>query len=116
MNTQAITRGKTSHVKAGGWFTALFALVMGCAALLVVIQNPAALPMAALFAVGAIAVRVGYNWTRTTSKSAEEATAGSIGLVVASIALAPLIAFALLWTSLLLIIGGAWLLHLVGLA
>ena len=115
-NTQAVTSRKTSHIKAGGWLTALFALVMGCAALLTVVQNPAAIPMAILMGVSAIAVRVGYNWTRTTSKSAEEATAGNLGLVIAGIAVAPLIAFALLWTSLLLIIGAAWVLHMLGLA
>ena len=116
--TQSITgTRKASHVKAGGWFTAIFALVMGCAALLTMIQNPAAIPMAILFGVSAVAVRVGYNWTRTTGKAtAEEATAGNIGLVIASVALAPLILFALLWTSLLLLIGGAWVLLAIGLA
>jgi len=33
------------------------------------------------------------------------------GLVIAGIAVAPLLAFAVLWTSLLLILGGAWVLH-----
>ena len=40
---------------------------------------------------------------------------GNAGLVVASIAIAPVLAFAVLWTGVLMLLGGMWLLDLVGL-
>jgi hypothetical protein len=38
-----------------------------------------------------------------------------VGLVLSAIALVPLLAFAVLWTALLVMIGGSWLLHALGL-
>jgi hypothetical protein len=54
---------------------------------------------------------------RAATRGAEAATTVSgAGLVIAAIVIAPLLAFALLWTFLLVLIGGTWLLHAVGLA
>lgn len=41
---------------------------------------------------------------------------GTTALVLAGVAVAPLIAFALLWTSLMVVIGATWVMHLLGLA
>lgn len=101
------------------WALAVGTIVFGAAALYILVQNPEALPVAAVAAVFAIVARFGYGRVRalTETRSAEASGAvANVGLVIAAVALAPLIAFALLWTALILIIGAAWLLHLVGLA
>ena len=100
------------------WALALGGIVFGAAALFMVVQNPAALPLAAVAGFFAIVARVGYGKVKEASNERAEASTAvaNTGLVIASIAVAPLIAFALLWTALLLIIGAAWVLHLVGIA
>jgi hypothetical protein len=111
------------HDKATGlgipmWALAVGTTVFGAAALYVLVQDPAALPFAAVIGLFAVVARLGYGRLRAATQEKAEASGAvaNTGLVIAAIALAPLIAFALLWTALILIIGAAWLLHLVGLA
>ena len=104
------------------WALAVGTTVFGAAALYIIIQSPAALPLAAMAGVFAVVARVGYGKLRTASRSVTATRAeasgavANVGLVIAAVAVAPLIAFALLWTALLLIIGAAWLMHILGIA
>jgi hypothetical protein len=100
------------------WVLAFGTVVFGAGALYILVQNPAALPIAAVAAALAIVARVGYGKVRTMSRERAETSGAvaNVGLVIAGVAIAPLILFALLWTSLLLIIGAAWVLHIFGLA
>lgn len=109
---------KTAGVGIPMWALAVGTTIFGAAALYILVQEPAALPLAALVGLFAVVARLAYGRVRTASQEKAEASGAvaNAGLVIAAVALAPLIAFALLWTALLLIIGAAWLLHLVGLA
>jgi len=100
------------------WALALGTMIFGAGALYILVQNPAALLIAAVAGVFAVVARAGYGRMRAASQARAEASTAvaNTGLIIAAVAVAPLILFALLWTSLLLIIGAAWLLHQVGLA
>lgn len=100
------------------WVLAFGTIAFGAGALYILVQNPAALPIAAVAALFAVAARLGYGKVRTMAQERAEASGAvaNVGLVIAGVAIAPLILFALLWTSLLLIIGVAWVLHSFGLA
>jgi hypothetical protein len=100
------------------WALALGGIVFGAAALYIIIQNPAALPLAVVAGVFAVVARVGYGKVKSISQEQAEASTAvaNTGLIIAAVAIAPLVAFALLWTALLLIIGAAWVLHAIGLA
>ena len=100
------------------WALAIGTMIFGAGALYMIVQNPEALPLAAIAGGFAIIARIAYGRIRSVTGVRTEASGAvaNTGLVVAAVAVAPLIAFALLWTALMLIIGAAWLLHVIGIA
>lgn len=109
------------------WVLSVATVVFASGAVFIVLWSPRALMLAlgsGLLAVLArsLFVRVRDAMpapaARGTAVRANEAasTVSGAGLVIAAVVIAPLLAFALLWTALLAILGGTWLLHLVGLA
>jgi len=118
MKTLSITQSFTKKGTVSRWLSAAAVLLFGATALYTIIVEPASLMVAGAAGIFTIVGWAAYNGVKKTSAGITSATTtvAHTGLVLAGIALAPLLLFALLWTALLLIIGGAWLLHLVGLA
>ena len=115
---KVIARQQEAGAKIPLWLMAIGTMIFGAGALYILIQNPATLPLAAVAGGLAIIARIGYSKMRSVTRVTDEASSAvaNVGTVIAAVAVAPLIAFALLWTALLLIIGAAWVLHLLGLA
>lgn len=117
----------TRHPAVPLWVLSVATIVFASGAVAILLWSPRALMLAlgsglvallarSLFVRVRDAFRV-QAMERATARTAEAATTvSSAGLVIAAIVVAPLLAFALLWTFLLALLGGAWLLHAVGLA
>lgn len=120
METATTHRAKDAHHLNvfNRWIAAIGTIILAAVSLVVLVQAPEALPFAMVAGGLAIVARFGYGRMKASVHERTEASdaTANVGLVIAAIALAPLVAFALLWTALLLIIGVAWVLHLFGLA
>ncbi len=99
------------------WLLALATIVLASGALLVILWSPRALALALALGILALAARSVHSGIRSSARRKSEASSAvaNTGLVLASFAVAPLIAFALLWTSLLLLLGVTWVLHALNL-
>ncbi len=119
------------HLSVPLWVLSFATVVFASGAVFIVLWSPRALMLAlgsgllALLARflfvqvrDAMPVAARSTAARASAARANEAasTVSGAGLVIAAVVIAPLLAFALLWTALLAILGGTWLLHLVGLA
>ena len=98
------------------WMLALTTILLACSAVLLVVWNPEALGIALAIGLVAIGTRMAFGRVRESVHQRAEASSAvaSTGLVIAAIAVAPLLAFALLWTGLLLLLGVMWFLGVLG--
>jgi len=98
------------------WMLATATILLGTGALLLLLWDPPALGIAIAVGLLAVAARQAYVHVRAKERDVARASdaAATTGLVIAGVALAPLIAFALLWTGLLMLLGVMWLLHALG--
>ena len=110
----------TTHDRVIGselWILAMATIALGFGAVMLLVWDPRWLLLA--LGVGLMAVGARAAFTQVKRREHVEAEASSAvastGLVIASIAVAPLIAFALLWTGLLLLLGAMWVLNAIGL-
>lgn len=110
----------TAHDRIVGselWILALGTIALGFGAVMLLVWDPRWLLLA--LGVGLMAGGARMAFTSVKAREHVEAEASSAvastGLVIASIAVAPLIAFALLWAGLLLLLGAMWVLNAIGL-
>ena len=98
------------------WLSSLVTLVLASGALIIVMWSPKALMLAAIVGIGALVSRSVFQRIKESAHERAEAssTVANAGLTLATIAIAPLIAFAILWAALLVILGMTWLLHAIG--
>lgn len=99
------------------WLLSLATVVLGIGALLVIMWEPAALGVALAVGLMAIGARGLFGKIKESAHQRAEASTAvaSTGMVIAAISVAPLILFALLWASLLALLGVTWLLTAIGL-
>lgn len=117
---QAHAHARSAHERVVGselWMLALATVLLGAGAVLLLLNwGPVALIGA--LGVGMIAIGVRQAFVQVKAREHESAEASSAvastGLVIAAVAVAPLIAFALLWAGLLLLLGVMWVLNAVG--
>src|SRR3990170_643303 len=106
------------HTHAGPslWLLAFSTVVLASGALLIILWSPKALALALLVGAGAVVARtVFYRIKVATGVRAEASSVvANAGLALAAVAIAPLLAFALLWTALLVFLGATWVLHAIG--
>ncbi len=109
----------TAHDRMVGselWILAMGTIVLGFGAVLLLVWDPRALVLA--LGVGMMAVGTRMAFTRVKTREHVEAEASSAvastGLVIASVAVAPLIAFAVLWAGVLVLLGAMWVLSAIG--
>jgi hypothetical protein len=110
----------TTHDRIVGselWMLAAATVLLGTGAVLLLVWSPVALGVA--LAVGLMAVGARQAFVQVKAREHAEAGASSAvastGLVIAAVAVAPLIAFAILWAGLLLLLGAMWVLNAIGL-
>ena len=118
--SQAQAHARSAHDRMIGselWMLALATILLGAGAVLLLLNwGPVALIGALGVGLVAIGVRQAFVQVKTREHTEAEASSAvaSTGLVVAAVAVAPLIAFALLWAGLLLLLGVMWALNAVG--
>jgi len=98
------------------WFLSFMTVLLASGAILIIMWSPKALMLSALVGAGALAARELFQRVKEGAHARAEAssTVANAGLTLATLAVAPLLAFALLWTALLVYLGMTWLLHAVG--
>ena len=98
------------------WFYAFVTVVLASGALLIVMRSPKALALALVVGLGAVVSRALFQRVKTTSHAQAEgsSTVANAGLALATVAIAPLLIFALLWAALLLFLGATWALNALG--
>jgi hypothetical protein len=103
------------HTSAGPslWLFALVTMVLASGALLIVMWSPRALALALVVGLAAIASRTMFQRVKSTAHVSAEgsSTVANAGLALATVAIAPLIAFAVLWAALLIFLGATWILN-----
>jgi hypothetical protein len=106
----------TRHYGPSLWFFAFATVILAAGSLLVILWSPKALGLALI--VGLLAVVARGVFQRVRERTHEQAEASSAvanaGLTLAAVAVAPLLAFAVLWAALLLFLGVTWLLNAIG--
>jgi hypothetical protein len=92
-------------------------IVLGFGAVMLLVWDPRALILALGVGLMAVGARLAYSQVKSRAHAEAEASSAvaSTGLVIASIAVAPLIAFAVLWTGVLVLLGAMWVLNAIGL-
>ncbi len=98
------------------WLFATVTIILACGALLIVMRSPQALALALIVGLAAVASRAMFQRLKTASHARAEGSSAvaNAGLAVATVAIAPLLAFALLWAALLVFLGATWLLNAIG--
>ncbi len=98
------------------WLLALATIVLASGSLLIVMWSPKALLLALIVGLMALVSRSIFVSVRESAHRRAEAssTLANTGLAIAAVAVAPLLAFALLWAALLLFLGMTWLLNAIG--
>ena len=106
------------HTHAGPslWLLASSTVVLASGALLIILWSPKALALALLVGAGAVVARTVFYRIKVAAGVRAEASSvvANAGLALAAVAIAPLLAFALLWTALLIFLGATWVLHAIG--
>lgn len=110
-------QGQDRHLGLGLplWALAFGTLLLASAAILLVVWDPRALALALGAGVLALGTRAMFGRVRSVASgpAVGSSTVANAGLVVAGMAVAPLLAFAVLWLTLLVLIGATWVLHLL---
>lgn len=98
------------------WALSLSSLVLATGAIIVLVWEPRAFLIAAGLGVGAVVARGAFSRVRSVANVGAQASSSvaNLGLVIAGLVITPLLAFALLWVSLLALIAVQWLMHVVG--
>jgi len=99
------------------WIMSVTTVLLASGAIVTLIWQPRTLWLA--LGAGMLAVVSWHTFTRLRATARRTAGAGAVantGLFLGVVVVAPLLAFALLWTGLLLILGVTWLLNQAGLA
>lgn len=98
------------------WMLALATIVLASGSVFVIMWSPEAFGLALITGLLAVAARSVFVKVRETAHARAEAssTVANTGLVLASVAVAPLLAFAVLWAALLLLLGFTWVLNAFG--
>ncbi len=99
------------------WFLALATIVLASGSLLIILWSPRALMLAlgaGLLALGARGLFLRVRASVHRKAEASSAVANT-GLALATLAVVPLLAFAVLWVGLLLLLGATWVLNALGL-
>ncbi len=109
-------QGPARHAGPSLWLYASMTVVLAIGALLVLMWSPKALALALGVGFLAVVSRGLFQRVRTSAHERAEASSAvaNAGLTIASIAVAPLLAFALLWAALLVFLGMTWLLNAIG--
>ncbi len=118
MDTKTAVQPKGVGVGLPLWMLALATVLFASGAVLTLIWSPKALILALGLGLMAIVSRVMFVRVKAAAHvgaQAGEAVANT-GLALAGIVVAPLLAFALLWAGLLLILAVTWVLHALGMA
>lgn len=99
------------------WILALASAALAVGTVVLVFWSPRALMIALACGLLALAAWGMFARVRATAQQGTRASSAvaDVGLVLAGLAVAPLLAFAVLWASLLLILGAAWVLHALNL-
>lgn len=111
-----VGKGRERIVWSELWMLATATILLGTGAVLLLLWDPPSLGIALGVGLMAVGAQRAFAHVRGRDRDVAKASdaAASTGLVIAGVALAPLIAFALLWTGLLLLLGVMWLLSAVG--
>ena len=98
------------------WLLSFLTVLLASGALLIIVWSPKALILASVVGAGALISRGLFQRVKVSAHARAEAssTVANAGLTLATIAVAPLIAFAFLWAALLVYLGMTWLLHAIG--
>lgn len=120
MTAQTAHAHTTSHDRVVGselWMLAMATVLLAIGAVMLVMWSPKALFAALMVGLLAVGARAAFTRVRETTHAHAEASSAvaSTGLVIAAVAVMPLIAFAALWAGLLLLLGAMWVLRAVGL-
>jgi hypothetical protein len=91
-------------------------VILASGSLFIVMWSPKALALALIVGAGALASRALFQRVKVDAHAQAEgsSTVANAGLALATVAIAPLLAFALLWTALLVFLGVTWVLNAVG--
>lgn len=118
-NTAVARRVETrrSHHTLPPWILSMTTILLACAALGILVWQPRTVWLALVVGVLSVVSWVTFNRLRAATKQGSGSIAvANTGLLLGVLVVVPLLAFAVLWTGLLLIIGVTWLLHAIGLA
>jgi hypothetical protein len=91
-------------------------IVLAIGALLIIMWSPKALALALVVGFGAVVSRSLFQRVKVSAHERAEASSAvaNAGLTLAAVAVAPLLAFAILWAALLVFLGMTWLLNAIG--
>ena len=100
------------------WMLSLTSLVLATGAIIMLVWEPRGFLVAAGLGIGAVAARGAFSRAKSVAHVGAQASSSvaNLGLVIAGLVLTPLIAFVVLWVSLLALIAVQWLMHVVGIS
>ena len=109
----------TAHERMIGselWILAMATIVLAFGAVMLLVWDPRALLLALGVGMMAVGARMAFSRVKTREHVQAEASSAvaSTGLVIASVAVFPLIAFAVLWAGVLVLLGAMWALNAIG--
>lgn len=114
--SQNTVAAPNKHAGPSLWLLSFMTVLLASGALLIILWSPKALMLALIVGAGALVSRGLFQRVRESAHARAEAssTVANAGLTLAAVAVAPLLAFALLWAALLVFLGMTWLLHAIG--
>ncbi|MBI4728722.1 MAG: hypothetical protein HY775_04375 [Acidobacteria bacterium] len=115
---QKLTAPPLTFSRPALWGLSLTGVALAAAAVAIVVWQPRALILSLALGLLALVSRGLFGRVKEMSHARAEGSSAvaNAGLVVAAVVVTPLLAFAVLWLSLMLILGGIWILHMVGLS
>lgn len=98
------------------WLFAMATVVLASGAVLIIMWSPKALALALFVGLLAVVSRSAFLRVKASAKARAEGSTvvANAGLALAAVAVAPLLVFALLWATLLALLGVTWVLHAIG--
>lgn len=104
------------HAGPSLWLFAFTTVLLASGSILVVMWSPKALALALIVGLAALVSRAFFQRVKESAHERAEASSAvaNAGLTLATIAVAPLLAFAFLWAALLVFLGMTWLLNAIG--
>ncbi len=114
--SQNTVAAQNRHAGPSLWLLSFMTILLASGALLIIMWSPKALILASIVGAGAVVSRGIFQRVKETTHARAEAssTVANAGLTLAAVAVAPLLAFALLWAALLVFLGMTWLLNAIG--